>query len=287
MKIASKHNTDKDKIRNYIYGALLVFIMSFLLHAPPPISSPMLYTDYFVFWNRQLAYRIKAGHVGLPYADIFFEYPPVPALIFFIATLIPDILFGFQGPQSLALYFMIISIFILLAYIGSIYEIHRLLVMLNRSLERVWQYMILAPSLLFFMVYNWDIIAVFFTLLSIRSYIEQRFTWSALWMGFAIASKLIPVVVALAVILELIYQHDVKGVFKFIGIILFVYIGLNLPFMVINFDGWFYMFVFLSEMHIEDSWILYLFLNPQSQYAKYVTVVSFMLLFLYLSLIHI
>lgn len=269
--------------KELLYAGTFTFLISFILHAPSPISGPTHYSDILSLWNREMLYVASTGKLGIPYAHIFFEYPPVIASIYFLATLIPYTLFGLEGLQSMILYFIIMSLFEYLAYIGLIHETYKLSKHLEIENQRLWKFMIIPPTIIFYLIYNWDIIAIYFAILAINAYLENNIKTSGIFTGLAVASKLIPGLIAIPILLEI--KNKPKQITTYITIATLTYLALDIPFALMTNTTWIgnALIGFLtpapSEYFLEDTWMTYIFMNyHQNQYVPYITLTIFTIL---------
>ncbi len=267
--------------KELLYAATFVFLIGFLLHAPSPLSGPTHYSDILALWNREMLYVATTGKLGIPYLNIFFEYPPVIASIYFLAVLIPYILFGLEGPQSMILYFIIMSLFEYLAYIGLIHETYKLATQLKIENQRLWKFLIIPPTITFYLIYNWDIIAIYFAILAINTYLQNNIKTSGIFTGLAIASKLIPGLITIPILLEI--KNKPKQIITYITTTALTYLALDIPYALMTQTTWLGNaitgFLTPSELFLEDTWMTYIFMTyHQNQYIPYITLTTFTIL---------
>ncbi|MEM2897594.1 MAG: hypothetical protein QXG01_08535, partial [Candidatus Bathyarchaeia archaeon] len=167
-------------------------------------------------------------------------------------------------------YYTLSMHFILSSFtVASIYLLYRTCDFLRIDKGRIWKYLLIMPSFLMFPLYNWDMIAIFFSLLSIYSFIKGRRRLSALSLGLGVSAKIYPIVLLPVFLIE-------EGLWKKKGFFILTMavpiILLNAPFMILNFETWFKTWTFLAGWGIEDSWLIYFFnqMDPIAHYVGFV-----------------
>jgi uncharacterized membrane protein len=93
-----------------------------------------------------------------------------------------------------------------------------------------------SPAVIGSLYINWDLWAVAAALLAIYLFKEERFDFSALALGVAIATKFFPVVLLLPVILY--FKTDIAKMIRYIALTSLSWVAINLPVALTNFDGW-------------------------------------------------
>ena len=250
-------------------ASIAMFSISALLHYPGR-SGPPLYSDLIsVFWYQ----RPYITH-GIPYVTYVFEYPPVCGLILWAGA------WGSQGNSDVfaVIEFSILFLFmILLSHVLYLF-IQKLRLDSNRQLL----YVAFAPSFLIYGIYNFDIVQAALVILGLYLFIvSKKYDSSALIMGLSVATKTAP---ALLVPLFLQDLKDMNSRIRYLSLVIIVALGMNLPFMVLNYHTWLAGYEFIKNWELEDTFLVWIFSNNASwAMAKIVsfTLLAFSVLIIY------
>ncbi len=133
---------------------------------------------------------------------------------------------------------------------------------------RIWRYLLVTPSFLMFILFNWDIIAIFFSTLSIYFYLRKDYVKSAISLGLGISAKLYPAVLLPVFLLE---EKTWNRRLKFSILSLGIFFILNLPFMILSYDTWFGTWTHHIAWGIENSWLIHFFdqMSPTAHYVGF------------------
>jgi uncharacterized membrane protein len=101
-----------------------------------------------------------------------------------------------------------------------------------------------APTLVFYAVYNWDLLPVAWTLASVLAWRRGRHGWAAVFLGLGAATKIYPGFFLLPLLIERLAARDRRGALLVAGAGGGVWLAVNVPFMLINFDGWWATYAF-------------------------------------------
>lgn len=211
-------------LRIIIIGIVAIGFLSAAFHGLGLIKSApwhIVYSDTLGFYQ-----RISAP--GLPYLDKNLEYPVITG--FFIQ------LMAWLG-QSRAGYFIFTSLFLIFIAALATYFLYKITLEPNK--KRLWQFWIFAPSMLFFSIYNWDLIAVLFTILAFYFAAKDKDGWAAFFLALGFSAKFYPIIYLPILILK---NLSWKNVFKLTSVFLFTFFILNSLFIFSNFDGWSYFY---------------------------------------------
>jgi uncharacterized membrane protein len=247
-----------------VAAATLVFMMSVWEHLP--MIAPNHYSDIAsVYWRD----GIGTGEHLIPYYQYTFEYPVlIGALVYLtssVSLVVPDF--------SVALnYYVLATDAVLYPFaIGTVIAVYKIAVLLGRDRSRIWKAFLIVPSFVMFVVYNWDIIAIFFATLSIYYYLKREKTKSALSLGLGISAKLYPAVLVPVYLAE---ERDWRSRIRMLLLSIAPFAALNLPFVLANFAGWLETWRYLAEWGIENSWLIFVFnqMDPTAHYAALLVV---------------
>jgi uncharacterized membrane protein len=110
-----------------------------------------------------------------------------------------------------------------------------------------------APALVFYSVYNWDLLPVAWTLGAILAWRRGRFGWSAAFLGLGAATKIYPGFFLLPLLIERLVARDRRGALTVAGVGAGSWLAANLPFMAINADGWWATYAFQAARIPDNS----------------------------------
>jgi uncharacterized membrane protein len=237
-------------------------IFSFSVWEHMPNIMPNHYSDITsVFWRE----GIGQGAHAIPYIQYVFEYPVIVGVLVYLCSFAGRSL-GSSFSSSMAYYTFLMNFTLYFFALGTVIIIYKLAKLINVDKARIWKFFIIMPSFIMFIVYNWDIIAVFFTALSLYFFLNEKKLKAAAAVGLGVAGKVYPI------LLLPIYMLEVKSWrerFTLALTALGVFTALNLPFIILNFNGWLQTWLYHASWGIEDSWLIFFFnqMDPKAHYA--------------------
>ncbi len=195
-----------------------------------------------IVYSDSLAFYQRISAPGLPYLSKNIEYPVITG--WFMQSM------AWLG-QSRAGYFIFNSLFLILIAAAATYFLYQLAPEPNR--KRLWQFWIFAPSMLIFSVYNWDLIAVLFSLAAFYFAQKNKSGWAAFFLALGFSAKLYPVIY-----LPILILKNKKGWLKIIAVFLATFLILNSFFLIANFAGWSYFFTLnnLRNSNPDSIWTI-------------------------------
>jgi uncharacterized membrane protein len=101
-----------------------------------------------------------------------------------------------------------------------------------------------APAVVFYSVYNWDLLPVAWTLLAVFAWHRGRYAWAGACLGLGAASKIYPGFFLLPLVLERWVAGDRRGAVVVAGSGVGAWLAVNLPFVVANVEGWWATYAF-------------------------------------------
>ena len=181
----------------------------------------------------------------IPYLEKSIEYPVLTGFFIYLSWHLGKSLLG---------YALITWIFLTLCMATTALVLYKLAHLLKISEERTYWFFIFAPSLIFFSIYNWDIVAVMLTVLAIYFFYNNKFGVSAAFLSLGFNAKLFPIVILPIMLLK----TNLKQGIKMTSIFLIIFLILNLYFIVNSFDVWkdTYTFHSLREPNTDSIWAL-------------------------------
>jgi uncharacterized membrane protein len=108
-------------------------------------------------------------------------------------------------------------------------------------------YFILAPAVLYSLNRNWDIWAIAAMLLAIYLFEKKRFSLSAILLAVSIATKFFPIVLMLPIMIIFLRNKEFKLCVRYALTTAVAWAVINLPFVLINYEGWVYFYKFSAE----------------------------------------
>jgi len=164
------------------------------------------------------------------------EYPALTGLVMWLLSFL-------VSPSETAIfdYYRITAAFQIVLLAISAYLIFKL------AGKKYGFYFILAPAVLYSLNRNWDIWAIAAMLLAIYLFEKSRYDLSAFLLAVAIATKFFPVVLMLPIMIIFLRSKQVKLFIRYAIITAISWIAINLPFILINYEGWAYFYKFSAE----------------------------------------
>jgi len=229
----------KKDIYDLYIPATLLYVLIILWHSG--YLAPYIYSDIVAIWNRP-----EIHGSGLPFVSYNYEYQAIVGWITYLAT-----------RWDYNFYILVISF----AMMASLYVLLSVSKRLSISNSDLLIYVISCPTMLIYGFTNWDLILVAFALLSVLLYKHKRFQLAGFSLGLSIASKLY------SLVFLPIFLKELKTWKERINLMIFALIGWlipNLPFLLLNFQGWFNTWIYHENWGFEDTWLLYLSPNDHT-----------------------
>jgi uncharacterized membrane protein len=215
----------------------------------------------------------KAFEPGMPYIDKGVEYPVVIGLVMYAASR-----FG------LNYYFFFHYALLLACTLISTKYLYRLSQKLNTSRKALFIFWALAPSMLWFSYFNWDIIAVMFSILALYYYKEKRDVLATVFLSLGFATKMYPLFILFPVLLH----RRFKDWFKLCSVFVGTFLVTNIYFILRNFSKWFWVYSFNTarEPNVDSIWhlIMNLFPNLTIPAVNMITLLLFAFIYLYVNI---
>ena len=164
------------------------------------------------------------------------EYPALTGLIMWLLSFL-------VSPSETAVfdYYRITAAFQIVLLAISAYLIFKL------AGKKYGFYFILAPAVLYSLNRNWDIWAIAAMLLAIYLFEKKRFQLSAILLAVSIATKFFPIVLMLPIMIIFLRNKQIKLFIRYAVTTAVAWVVINLPFVLINYEGWVYFYKFSAE----------------------------------------
>jgi len=108
-------------------------------------------------------------------------------------------------------------------------------------------YFVLAPAVLYSLNRNWDIWAIAAMLFAILLFERKKYLLSAFLLSVAIATKFFPIVLMLPIMIILLRNRQIATFIKYSLTVLISWMLINLPFVLVDLEGWAYFYKFSAE----------------------------------------
>jgi len=108
-------------------------------------------------------------------------------------------------------------------------------------------YFALAPAVLYSLNRNWDIWAIVAMLFAILLFERKKYILSALLLSVAIATKFFPIVLMLPIMIIFLRNRQISNFIKYGLTVLISWVLINLPFVLVDLEGWAYFYKFSAE----------------------------------------
>jgi uncharacterized membrane protein len=108
-------------------------------------------------------------------------------------------------------------------------------------------YFALAPAVLYSLNRNWDIWAIAAMLFAILLFERKKYILSAILLSVAIATKFFPIVLMLPIMIIFLRNRQISTFIKYGLTTLITWILINLPFVLVDLEGWAYFYKFSAE----------------------------------------
>ena len=164
------------------------------------------------------------------------EYPALTGLVMWLLSFL-------VSPSETAVfdYYRITAAFQIVLLAISAYLIFKL------AGKKYGFYFILAPAVLYSLNRNWDIWAIAAMLLAIYLFEKKRFQLSAILLAVSIATKFFPIVLMLPIMIIFLRNKQIKLFIRYALTTAISWGVINLPFVLINYEGWAYFYKFSAE----------------------------------------
>lgn len=229
-----------------IFSATLSFTASYLLHHPNIPGN--IYSDIVSFWYRPLVNDVK-----IPYIQEGFEYPPFSGLVTYVSSLV--------GGGELIPYYNSFSLILFLFYMLLVLTVFKIMEEKNTSFIYIFIYIIFAPSIIFYLNYNFDVVFAAFLILSLMFFEKGRYKLSALLFSITILTKLVNIIL---LPMLLLYMKDWKSRGSYIFYVIVPVVAVNIVLQLLNPSFFKETYIYHAEWMLENAWFVYLFPSRDS-----------------------
>ncbi len=247
-----------DRYFLYIAIPIAVVLMGIIIHDPAFLAQ---YTDYAAIYYRSHD-RVLPGY---PYIDYEFEYTPIIAALWLIASKTALYLshLGYDPFASVVRSFYIINGFFYALYVYAIYKISE-----ERRVPRALSMLSIAsPSIIYYLFYNWDIVATLLMILGVYFFTKGRIYLSSLLLGLGSAVKIMPMFAVLSIFIAIMLREPRKALF-FLLLSVLTAASPFLALLSIHPPGFFYFLSYHSQWYCENCFYILLTDNIYDQMLR-------------------
>ncbi len=231
-----RQRTKKEGAASLVLLSLMVGTLA-LMQNPYGLLSDIgnFYTFHFLDGQNQWPFseKILAGDTKVQHPV---EYPALTGLVMWLISFLVT-----PTPTVYVDYYRITAAFQIVLLAISAYLIFKLAGKKNGF------YFILAPAVLYSLNRNWDIWAIAAMLLAVYLFEKKRFQLSAILLAVSIATKFFPIVLLLPILIIFLRNKQLKLFIRYALTTTAAWVVINLPFVLINYEGWAYFYKFSAE----------------------------------------
>lgn len=240
------------KVKNIILGIVIIGIISATFHGLGLVKS----VPWHIVFSDVLGFYDRVSAPGFPYLDKLMEYPVMTGVFIH--------LMGLLGKSRIAYYLWSSAFLIALAaaityLLGKMGALENSLDKLKANRKRIFTFWIFAPSMIFFAIYNWDLLAIFFTVIAFYFIQRDKSGWASFFLALGFASKFFPIIYLAPLLLK---KPGIKKWAKILAIFAVTAFVINAYFIMENFQGWSYFFTLnnLRDSNPDNIWTIGRFL---------------------------
>jgi uncharacterized membrane protein len=164
------------------------------------------------------------------------EYPSLTGLVMWLISFLVPV-----SQNAVIQYYWITALLNTILFSYSAYLVRSLS---NNKLTYAY---IVAPAVLYSLHRNWDIWALVPMLLSVLLFEHKKYVSSSVWLAIAIATKFFPLVLLLPVCVYFLRTNQYRKLIEYISSTALFWTLINIPFVIVNFEGWAYFYRFSYE----------------------------------------
>jgi len=273
-----KNNPASRRLIEILLASGVILFFNWMQHFPPLVQSNFAYasTDVLIVYWRQ---GIGLGAHLIPYVQAPAVYPIIIGFLVFVISGLARMISS--DPFVAVNYYVVFMDIVLAAFtLGTVYYVFRICDAVGKDVSRIWKAFLVAPTFLLYPFFNWDMIAIFFTVLAVWYAIHHHTRYAALSLGLGIAVKLYPGMLLPVVMAE---EKTWRERLMVLGIAALVFGLLNAPLLIINFSGWWHGWNLNVNWGLEATWLILLF--NRTDRTAYVVGFGVMLYLVYKGLI--
>ena len=170
------------------------------------------------------------------------EYPALTGLVVWVLTYID---LGFANP--------VLNYYYLNHFISAILFIAMVLLISRLTRPALAFLVALSPAAIRSLSLNWDVWAVLPMIGALALFQVRRYTLSSVLLAVSIATKFFPVVLLLPMVIFFLRERRLKDFFNYLGKTVFVWILINVPFLLVDAAGWSFFYRFSFQRSVGEG----------------------------------
>lgn len=145
----------------------------------------------------------------IPYVDYKFEYPPLIGVLWFTSSCV-GFLVSSNIEYSARVHFYINSIISLVSLITTSIALHKIIEKIYPGDMRGYlKYLLLmSPTMVVYLVYNWDILATLFAVLGLLFFINKKYFKAGVSLGLSFSTKILTAGLAYYLLIRLLLMGE-------------------------------------------------------------------------------
>lgn len=167
-------------------------------------------------WLNPIAYSefLSGGYkCFIPYIDYKLEYPPLIGLLWYASTCVA---FNLTSDLQVAarIHYYIHAGVLLVFTVLNAFVVSEMVQVFRRRWIRVL--LLLSPTMIIYLVYNWDIIAVSLAIMGLLLFVRRRYLEAGLLMGASFSAKILTIGIAFYLFLKLVSTRNLRKATRYI-----------------------------------------------------------------------
>jgi len=172
------------RLRELIALSLSTYVLSVFAK----VLYPGFYTDIIALYYRV----VVPTHNGIPYHAYWLEYPAIPAILIWVSGNAP----------TAQMYLWTMAFLMSFFVVGTVYFLYRTCTEFGLDRGRILPFLIMAPSFLVMVFFNWDILALCFVSAAFYFAFKRKLRIAGLCLGLGLAAKAFPILLLPAFLKE-------------------------------------------------------------------------------------
>ena len=177
--------------------------------------------------------------------DGYIEYPVITGILMWITSTLTHAVQGNSNGLTL---------FVLLTWLSSAaFMVVAVLVTrrINSMNPNAAWWLALSPAVFFTLAINWDAAAVLAMLVALWAWQQGKYEIAGIAVGVGISAKLFPALLLVAFALDALKNQRVRDFLRTVYLSIGIWLVFNLPFALVNFEGWSHFYTFSRERGID------------------------------------
>lgn len=182
---------------------------------------------------------------------VYLEYPVITGVFMFVAAAITNVVIDFY-PDGYRAFFDVNVVLLFIPFVITVIATALTTTDPGRAKDP-WRaaMIVFAPTMILAATINWDLIPIALVSLALLAWSRSKPTLTGVFLGLAIAAKFYPVVILIAFVLWAWRSGQWRATITVIIAALMTFLAVNIPFAILNFEGWFHFYTFNFDRAID------------------------------------